>query len=97
LLYGRLRAELALSTGVHSGRDAAKAILAGAQVVQTASALLQQGIPYLSTMLRELEAWMGEHGYAKVKDVRGRLSQKESPDPFAYERAHYVRLLASQK
>ena len=97
LLYGRLKAELALSTGVHSGRDAAKAILAGAQVVQTASALLQQGIPYLSTMLRELEAWMGEHGYAKVKDVRGRLSQKESPDPFAYERAHYVRLLASQK
>jgi dihydroorotate dehydrogenase (fumarate) len=97
LLYGRLRAQLALSTGVHSGLDAAKALLAGAQVVQTASALLQHGIPYLSTMLRQLEAWMGEHGYAGLDDFRGKLSQKAAPDPFAYERAQYVRLLAAQK
>jgi len=97
LLYGRVRAEIALSTGVHSGLDAAKALLAGAQVVQTASALLQHGIPYLSTMLRQLEGWMGEHGYRLLNDFRGRLSQRENPDPFAYERAQYVRLLASQK
>ena len=97
LLYGRLRAEIALSTGVHSGLDAAKALLAGAQVVQTASALLQHGIPYLSTMLRQLEGWMGDHGYRALDDFRGKLSQKESPDPFAYERAQYVRLLTSQK
>ena len=97
LLYGRVHAEIALSTGVHSGLDAAKALLAGAQVVQTASALLQHGIPYLSTMLRQLEGWMGEHGYAQLRDFRGRLSQQESPDPFAFERAQYVRLLASQR
>lgn len=97
LLYGRLRAQIALSTGVHSGLDAAKALLAGAQVVQTASALLQHGIPYLSTMLRQLEGWMEEHSYHRLKDFRGTLSQKESPDPFAYERAQYVRLLTSQK
>jgi dihydroorotate dehydrogenase (fumarate) len=97
LLYGRLKAQIALSTGVHSGLDAAKALLAGAQVVQTASALLQHGIPYLSTMLRQLEGWMAEHGYDRLKDFRGKLSQKEGPDPFAFERAQYVRLLSSQK
>jgi dihydroorotate dehydrogenase (fumarate) len=97
LLHGRVRAQIALSTGVHSGLDAAKALLAGAQVVQTASALLQHGIPYLSTMLRQLEGWMEEHGYAHLHDFRGKLSQKESPNPFAYERAQYVRLLSSQK
>jgi dihydroorotate dehydrogenase (fumarate) len=97
LLYGRVRAEIALSTGVHSGLDAVKALLAGAQVVQTASALLQHGIPYLSTMLRQLEGWMDEHDYRQLKEFRGKLSQKESPNPFAYERAQYVRLLTSQK
>jgi dihydroorotate dehydrogenase (fumarate) len=97
LLYGRLRAEIALSTGVHSGQDAAKALLAGAQVVQIASALLQHGIPYLSTMLRQLERWMDEHSHARLGDFRGSLSQKEAPDPFAYERAQYVRLLTSHK
>ena len=97
LLYGRVQAQLALSTGVHSGLDAARGILGGAQVVQTASALLLQGIPYLSMMLRELEGWMAEKGYQRLDDFRGRLSQKESPDPFAYERAQYVRLLMSQK
>jgi len=97
LLYGRVGADLALNTGVHSGLDAAKGFLAGAQIVQIASALLQQGIPYLSTMLRELEAWMDEHGYDSLQDVRGKMSQKQIDDPFGFERAQYVKLLMSQK
>jgi dihydroorotate dehydrogenase (fumarate) len=97
LLHGRIRADLAVTSGVHSGRDAAKALLAGATVVQVASALLQNGIPYLSTMLRELEAWMGEHGYGRLEDFRGKLSQKEADDPFLFERAQYVNLLLAQK
>jgi dihydroorotate dehydrogenase (fumarate) len=96
LLHGRIKADLALNTGVHSGLDAAKALLAGATVVQTASAPLKNGIPYLSTMLRELEAWMQEHNYESIQDFRGKLSQKEVDDPFAFERAQYVRLLLSQ-
>ena len=96
LLYGRSRADLALNTGVHTGVDAAKALLAGAQVVQVASALLKNDIPYLATMLRELEDWMDEHGYAALEDFRGKLSQKETDDPLAYERAQYVKLLMSQ-
>jgi dihydroorotate dehydrogenase (fumarate) len=97
LLHGRVTSDLALNTGIHSGLDVAKAILAGATVVQTASALLQQGIPFISTMLRELEGWMGEHDYANLGAFRGKLSQMEVEDPFAFERAQYVRLLMSQK
>ena len=96
LLYGRIKADLAMNTGVHSGVDVAKALLGGAQVVQVASALLKNGIPYLSTMLRELESWMDEHGYEALEDFRGKLSQKETDDPLAYERAQYVKLLMSQ-
>lgn len=97
LLYGRVKADLAVSTGVHSGTDLAKTLLAGACVAHTAAALLQNGIPYLSTMLRELEGWMEEHGYASVADFRGKLSQKQADDPFLFERAQYVRLLIDQK
>ena len=97
LLYGRVDCDLAITSGVHAGLDAAKAILAGATVVQTASALLKNGIPYLSTMLRELEGWMGEKGYQNVEAFRGKLSQRHAEDPFAFERAQYVKLLMSQK
>lgn len=97
LLYGRVQTDLALSTGAHSGLDVAKALLAGATVVQTASALIRNGVPYLSTMLRELEAWMGEKGYESPGEFRGKLSQQQALDPFAFERAQYVRLLLSQK
>lgn len=97
LLSGRIKADLALNTGVHSGMDAARALLAGANVVQIASAMLIHGIPFLSTMLREFEAWMNEQGYADLAEMRGKLSQKQAEDPLALERAHYVKLLLEQK
>jgi dihydroorotate dehydrogenase (fumarate) len=97
LLYSRINASLALNTGAHSGEDVAKAILAGATVIQTASALLQNGIPYLSTMLRELEGWMDARGYDDLESFRGKMSQKEIDDPFAFERAQYIKLLMRQK
>ncbi len=97
LLHGRVDTDLALNTGVHSGKDVVKALLAGATTIQTASAILENGIPYLSTMLRELEGWMAEHGYESVDDFRGKLSQKKVDDPYAFERAQYVKLLMEQK
>lgn len=96
LLYGRIESELALNTGVHSGHDAAKALLAGAQVVQIASALLKNGVPFLSTMLRELEEWMAEHEYSELTDFRGKMSQNKVDDPLAFERAQYVKLLLAR-
>jgi len=97
LLFGRIRAEIALSTGVHSGVDVAKALLVGATVVQTASAVIKHGLPYVSTMLRQLEEWMTEKSYASVGEFRGKLSQKQAADPSTFERAQYVRLLLAQK
>lgn len=97
LLYGRVGLDLALNTGVHTGLDVAKSILAGASVVQVASALFINGLPYLSTMLMELQDWMSEKGYDSLDDFRGAVSQKNIPDPFGFERAQYMKLLMSQE
>ncbi|MBI1882184.1 MAG: dihydroorotate dehydrogenase-like protein [Chloroflexi bacterium] len=96
LLYGRVQADLAITTGVHTGQDALRALLAGATIIQLASTILKNGIPYISTILRDIEAWMAEKGYDTIDDFRGNVSQKNCDDPFAFERAQYVRLLLSQ-
>ncbi len=97
ILYGRTRLDLALSTGVHTGKDAIKGLLAGATVVQMAAALLRNGPHYLSTMLIQMQGWMEEHSYGSVAEFRGNVSQKNCDDPFAFERAQYVQLLMNQK
>jgi dihydroorotate dehydrogenase (fumarate) len=96
ILYGRVRADIAMTTGVHSGRDAAKAILAGAQVVQVASILYQNGLEHLSRMNDDLRRWAERHQFNNVGEVRGRLSQQNVNDPHTFERAQYVRLLMSE-
>ncbi len=96
ILYGRTSLDLALNTGAHTGRDVVKGLLAGASVVQMAATLLKNGIPYLSTMLIHLQNWMDEKGYETLDDFRGNLSQKNVPDPDAFERAQYVKLLLAQ-
>jgi dihydroorotate dehydrogenase (fumarate) len=96
LLYGRIKADLAITTGVHTGRDAVRAILGGATVVQIASTLFKHGLPYLSIMLHDMEAWMTEKRYESLDEFRGKVSQKNYEDPLAFERAQYVDLLVSQ-
>ncbi len=96
ILHGRVNLDLCLNTGVQTGLDVVRAILAGANAVQVAGTLLRCGVPYLSTMLRALELWMHERGYANLDAFRGKLSQKSVADPFAYERAQYVGLLQSR-
>ena len=96
ILYGRTGLDLALNTGAHTGRDVVKGLLAGASIVQMAATLLKNGIPYLSTMLIHLQNWMEEKGYETLGDFRGNLSQKNVPDPDAFERAQYVKLLLAQ-
>lgn len=95
LLHGRVRAHLAATTGVHDGPGALKQILAGAQVVQLASALVKNGIPHLGKVLAGIERWLDERG-ATLGSVRGTLSQRAVQDPAAYERAQYVHLILSQ-
>jgi len=95
ILYGAVKAEMAVTGGVHTARDAIKAIMAGANAAMTTSALLRHGIDHLKTMLRELEAWMEEHEYGAVEELRGCLSRRNAARADAFERANYMRVLSA--
>jgi dihydroorotate dehydrogenase (fumarate) len=96
ILYGRIEADLAASTGVHDAAGVIKMLLAGATVVQVAAALVRNGIPYLAKMRDGLDDWMDKKGFAALEDFRGTLSQRVIRDPGAFERAQYVHLILSQ-
>ena len=81
---------LAATTGVHTGLDIAKVILAGADVAMTASAVLRHGPRHIATMLDELRRWMADHDYESVAQMRGALRRGACDDPEAYERANYL-------
>lgn len=93
LLHGRTGVALAVTGGVHRGRDAAKALLCGADVVQVVSALLVGGAPHLASMVAELDAWLDEMGYATVAEACGAMALDNVADPHAFERVNYARLL----
>jgi len=95
ILCGRVKADLALTGGVHDAADVIKAVMAGAKVAMTTSALLQHGIPYLGTMLRDLTTWMEEHEYESVQQMHGSMSQRAVAQPAALERANYMHVLRS--
>ncbi len=90
LLAGRVPASLAASGGVHSPADVAKVLLAGADVAMTTSAVLRHGPGHVRTLLDGLRAWMVEHEYASVAELRGSMSAGSVADADAYERAAYV-------
>ncbi len=96
LLHGRVRADLAASTGVYDAAGVLKQVLAGATIVQLASALVKNGIPYLGKVLQGMEDWLDKRGASSLADVRGTLSQRAVQDPGAFERAQYVHLILSQ-
>lgn len=93
LLHGRVRASLAVTGGVHTPADALKAILTGASAVQTVSALLTKGPEHIKTLVDGVRVWLEEHEYESLKQAQGSLSLERSPNPAAYERAQYMRLL----
>jgi dihydroorotate dehydrogenase (fumarate) len=95
VLYGRVEVDLAVTGGVHEARDVLKAMMAGANVAMMASALLKRGIPHLATVRRDLGAWMAEHEYESIRQMRGSLSQRSAANPEAFERANYVKVLSS--
>jgi dihydroorotate dehydrogenase (fumarate) len=93
ILAGRVRLSLAASGGVHRADDVIKAVMAGADAVQVVSALLQHGPERLTMLRQELLAWMEEHEYASIEQMRGSMSLARCPDPGAFERGNYVRTL----
>ena len=90
LLRGRVRAALAATTGVEDPADVAKYLLAGADVVMTASALLRHGPEHATVLLDGLSAWMARKGFQSVDELRGMLSVPPDADAAEYERAGYV-------
>ena len=90
-----LTISIAGSTGVHSGFDAAKLLLAGADVAMSTSALLHEGTGHLRTMETQLCDWMDEHEYASVSQMRGAVASHAASDPAAYERANYIGNIAT--
>ncbi len=95
ILYGHLRAELAITGGVHSAEDVLKSIMAGAQVAMTVSSLLANGVAHLATIQADLVHWMEEHEYHSIRQMRGSLSRRSVPDPSPFERGNYIKTLSS--
>jgi dihydroorotate dehydrogenase (fumarate) len=95
ILYGKVKTDLALTTGVHTGEDAIKAMMAGANVAMTTSALLKRGTSAIPQILSGMEAWMTEHEYQSVTQMRGSMSQGSVAEPASFERANYMKVLNS--
>jgi dihydroorotate dehydrogenase (fumarate) len=95
VIYGSVKADLALTGGVHSATDVVKSMMAGARIAMMTSALLKRGISYLDTITTELLVWMGEHEYDSIKQMQGSMSRNAVPQPGAFERANYMKVLSS--
>jgi dihydroorotate dehydrogenase (fumarate) len=97
ILYGRVRAQLAATSGIHNAQDVMKMLMAGATVTQLCSVLYKQGLDQIRHLEQDMVHWMEEHEYESVQQMRGSLSQKNCPDPSAFERAQYMRALSIYK
>jgi dihydroorotate dehydrogenase (fumarate) len=95
ILFGRLNASLAATSGVHDPQDVIKLLMVGADVTMLCSSLLRNGINHLRHMERGISDWMEQHEYESVKQMRGSMSQLRCPDPSAFERAQYMRAVKS--
>jgi len=95
ILYGKVNADYALTSGVHTAQDALKAMMAGAKVAMMASTLLHNGETVVPSMLADLQTWMKEREYKSIQQMQGSMSQKNVKEPAAFERANYMKVLSS--
>ena len=97
ILYGRVGTSLALTSGIHSAAGVTKAVLVGADVAHVCSVLLKHGLGKIGELVDGLQAWMEEHEYESVTQMKGSMSQKSVAEPAAYERANYLKVLQSYR
>jgi dihydroorotate dehydrogenase (fumarate) len=97
ILYGKVKANLAATSGIHDADDVLKLLMAGADVTMLCSALLKHGPGHIKTVLHDLEQWMTENEYISVHQMKGSMSQKSVKEPTAFERANYMKSLQSYK
>lgn len=95
ILFGHVRADLGITGGVHGARDVIKCILAGAKVAFMTSALLRNGVQHAAHVLSEVNRWLDEHEYSSVQQMCGSMSHGSVPDPSAFERGNYMKVLSS--
>ncbi len=97
ILHGQVKTSLAATSGILEARDVVKLLMAGADVTMVCSALLTKGIPYAAEILKDLEQWVQAHDYDSVAKIKGIMSQKSCPNPDAFERANYMKVLQDYK
>ncbi len=97
ILYGKVKASLAATTGVHTAEDVIKMMMVGADITQCASALLRGGSGSLKKMLQGVESWMEEKEYSSIRQMKGSMSYRSLAEPAVYERANYIKMLQSYK
>jgi|LZCG01.1.fsa_nt_gb dihydroorotate dehydrogenase (fumarate) len=91
MLSDKVACDMAASNGIHTGEDVIKTLLVGAKAAQVVSTLFKNGFEYLPEMLRTIEEWMEQKGYASINDFRGKLNQANVTQPMMYERAQFMR------
>nr|AIW63121.1 dehydrogenase [uncultured bacterium] len=94
-LHGNIKADMAITGGVHTAQDVLKSMMAGARVAMMTSALLKHGIDHVETVLADLKAWMEEHEYESIRQMQGSMSRRSVADPSAFSRANYMKVLSS--
>jgi dihydroorotate dehydrogenase (fumarate) len=95
ILFRQIRGDLAITGGVHSAQDVLKSMMAGASAAMMASALLRNGTGHAKRVLDDVKAWMGEHEYDSIEQMRGSMCRQNVPNPRAFERGNYMRVLSS--
>ena len=95
ILYGKIKANMAATSGIHTAEDVLKAIMVGADVAMIASVLFQKGPRHIGRMLNDIQSWMEAHEYESIEQMKGSMSLKALHDPAAYMRANYMKTLQS--
>ncbi|MDP2208637.1 MAG: dihydroorotate dehydrogenase-like protein [Bacteroidota bacterium] len=97
ILYGKIKADIAATSGIHTSEDVLKMLMVGANVTMMCSALLENGPKYITKVVNDLQRWMEEHEYESVRQMIGSMSHKSVKEPAAFERANYMKVLNSYK
>ncbi len=95
ILYGKIRANLAATSGIFQAQDVIKLVMVGADVTMLCSALMRYGITHIQRVEMDLASWLEQHHHTSLRELKGIMSQQNCPDPSAFERAQYVRGLSS--
>ncbi len=95
ILYGKIKANMAATSGIHTAEDVLKAVMVGADVAMIASVLFQKGPQHIERMLNDIQSWMEAHDYESIEQMKGSMSLKALRQPTAYMRANYMKVLQS--